>query len=196
MRMEFSKYKRDLWKSLRGHMDQLEQFRSGLLFRGIDILIALDDVDVDGQVIGMRRQRLVARGDLRIALRPEVPDGGGIFDQEREIVVIEQGQHTRGVGADEIAHAGIEAVVDMSEHEIEIGLGGADGFDFADPVFLLAARELGAVVEKSPQTRGVGIGRLKQLDRIEAIEAVNSSRTSWFMGVKRAGLAAPSSDSK
>ena len=85
---------------------------------------------------------------------------------------IEQGQHSRGVGADEIAHAGIEAIVHMREHEIEIGLGGADGFDFADPFFLLAAREVGAEVEKSPQTRGVRIGRLKQFDRIEAVEAV------------------------
>ena len=87
-------------------------------------------------------------------------------------MLIEQWQHPRGVGADEIAHAGIEAVVHMREHEIEIGLGGADGLDLADPFLLLAAREVGAVVEKSPQTRGIGIGGLKQLDGIETVEAL------------------------
>ena len=63
-------------------MDQFEQFGAGLLFGGIDILITIDDVDVDGEFLGVRRQRLVALCDLRIALRPEVPDGGRIFDQE------------------------------------------------------------------------------------------------------------------
>ncbi len=153
MRMEFSKYSATCGKSLRGHVHQLEQFGSGLLFGRIDVLVALDDVDVDGQVIGVLRERLVTRGDLRITLRAEVPDGGGILDQEREVVLIEQGQNARGVGADEIAHAGIEAVVDVREHEIQIGLGGADGFDLADPFLLLAAREIGAIVEKSPQPR-------------------------------------------
>ncbi len=68
-------------------MHQLEQFGAGLLLGGIDVLVALHDVDVDRQLAGMRGERLIARGDLRIALRAEVPDGGGIFDQEREVVL-------------------------------------------------------------------------------------------------------------
>ena len=73
-------------KRRRGHVDQLEQFRAGLLLGGIDVLIALDDVDVDRQLVLRGRQRAIARRDLRIALRPQVPDGRRILDQEREIV--------------------------------------------------------------------------------------------------------------
>ncbi len=68
------------------------------------------------------RQRLITRGDLRIALRAQVPDGGGVLDQEREVVLIEQGKNARGVGADQIVHAGIEPVVHVSEDKIQIGL--------------------------------------------------------------------------
>jgi hypothetical protein len=93
---------------------------------------------------------------LGIALRAEVPDGGGIFDQEREVVLIEQGENARGVGADEIVHAGIEAVVHVSEHKVQIGLRCADGFDLADPFLLLAAGQIGAVVEKGPEAPGSG----------------------------------------
>ena len=81
-------------------MDQFEQFRAGLLLGRINVLVALDHVDVDRQLVGMCRERLVLRGDLRIALRTEIPDGRGILDQEREVVLIEQRQDARGVRAD------------------------------------------------------------------------------------------------
>ena len=70
-----------------GDVHQLEQLRAGLLLGGIDVLIALDDVDVDREFFRARRQRLIARGDLRIALRTQIPDGGRILDQKREIVL-------------------------------------------------------------------------------------------------------------
>jgi len=53
-------------------VDQLEQFRSGLLFGGIDVLVAVDDIDIDGQVAGMLRDGLIARRNLRIALRAAI----------------------------------------------------------------------------------------------------------------------------
>ena len=77
------------------------------------------------------------------------------------------------------------------------GLGGAHGFDLADPFLLLAAREIGAIVEKRAQARGVGLARIGTAPSDRSRAALrNSARTSSFMGVKRAGLAAPSSDSK
>ena len=84
-------------------------------------------------------ERLISRSDLRIALRAQVPDGRGILDQKREVVLIEQGKHARGVGADEIVHARIEAVVHVGEDQVQIGLRGADGFILTDPFLLLAA---------------------------------------------------------
>ena len=76
------------------------------------------------------------------------------------------------------------------------GLDCANRFDLCDPFFLLAAGQFGAIVEKSAEPRGVGFAGLEYLQRIEPVQARNSSRTSLFMGVKRAGLSAPSSDSK
>ena len=122
----------------------------------------------------MRGERLIAGGDLGIALRAQVPDGGRILDQEREVVVIEQGENARGVRADEIVHARIESVVHVSEHKVQIGLRCPDGFDLADPFLLLAKREIGAVVEKGPEARVVGLGGLKQLDGVEAVEGLRT----------------------
>ena len=96
-------------------MNQLEQFRAGLLFGGIDVLITVDDVDVDRQLFLRGRQRGVARGDLWIALRSQVPDGGRVLDEEREVVLGEQGQNARGVRTQLFAHGGVKAVVDMRE---------------------------------------------------------------------------------
>jgi len=67
------------------------------------------------------REGLVAAGDLGIALRPQVPDGGRVLDQEGESVPFELGQKAGGVGADGVAHAGIEAVVDVREHQVQAG---------------------------------------------------------------------------
>ncbi len=131
---------------------------------------------------GVLGERLVTRGNLGITLRAQVPDGGGILDQEREVVLIEQGKNARSVRADEIVHARIEAVVHVSEHQVQIGLGCADGFDLADPFLLLAAGEIGAVIEKGPQARFIGLSRLKELDRVEAVETAGTRREhpgSW-----------------
>ena len=43
----------------------------------------------------------VALGDLGVAVGSEVPHGCGILDQELKVVLTEQRQDSRGVGADE-----------------------------------------------------------------------------------------------
>ena len=73
-------------------MDQFEEFGSGLLLGRIDILIAVHDVDIDRQFFRVRREGPVAFGDFRIALRPEIPDRGRIFDQERETCLSSSGR--------------------------------------------------------------------------------------------------------
>ena len=45
-------------------MHQLEQFRAGLLLGGVNILVAVDDIQVDGQPFAVRRQGPVAFGDM------------------------------------------------------------------------------------------------------------------------------------
>jgi len=103
-------------------VDQFEQFRSGLLFGGIYVLVALDDVDIDGELVLPRRQRLITRRDLRIALRAEVPYGGRVLDQESKVMLAQQGKGARSVGADFFAHARVETVVHMRQREIEMQL--------------------------------------------------------------------------
>lgn len=61
-----------------GDVDELEEFDAGLLFGGIDVLVAIDDVDVDGEFVLVRGD--VFFGDLGITLGAEMPDGGGVFD--------------------------------------------------------------------------------------------------------------------
>ena len=134
---------------------------------------------------------------LRIALRAQVPDRSRVLDQKRKVMPIEQRQHARGVGADQVAHARVEAIVYMRQHKIQIRLGGADGFDLADPFLLLPARQLGAIIEKRRAAAPC------PACRIETVPAGRSRATCEIprarrrsCGVKRAGLAAPSSDSK
>ena len=46
---------RDAREVRRRRMHELKQFRAGLLFRRINVLVALHDVDIDGQLVGVRR---------------------------------------------------------------------------------------------------------------------------------------------
>src|SRR6185369_8747516 len=103
------KVQRHAREGVGGNMNQLEQFRAGLLFGGVDVLIPIDDVDVDRQLFLRGSQWRIARGDLRIALRTQVPDGGRVLDEKREIVLREQRQNARGVRTELFAHAGVEA---------------------------------------------------------------------------------------
>src|SRR5271166_4053203 len=113
-------------------MDQLEQFRSGLLFRWIDVLVSLDDVDIDGELAGLFRKRLILRRNLRISLGAEIPDGGRILDEKREVVLVEQRQNAGRVRSYEIPHTGIETIVHVGEDEVEIGLGRANRLNLPD----------------------------------------------------------------
>lgn len=96
-----------------GELDELEEFDAGLLLGGVDVLVAFDDVDVDGEFVLMGSQ--VLRRDLGIALGAEVPDGGGVFDEKGEVVAGELGEEAIGLGADGVADAGVELVVDVGE---------------------------------------------------------------------------------
>jgi hypothetical protein len=46
-------------------------------------------------------------------------------------MLIEQREDAGGVSADEIAHARIEAIVDMRENEVQVRLGWTNGLDLA-----------------------------------------------------------------
>src|SRR4051812_39522632 len=94
-----------------GLVDQLEELGAGLLSGRVDVLVTLDDVEVDGEAIAAFGQRTVTLGYGRVALRAEVPYGGGVLDQEGEAVGVEERQDAGCVGADGFAHAGVEAVV-------------------------------------------------------------------------------------
>ena len=100
-------------------------------------------------------QRTVAFGDGGVALGAQVPDGGGVLDQESEVVGIEQLQHARGVGAEGVAHAGIEAVVDVGQHQIEVRLGAARLLQLIEPLLLHLEDESGAAVEEVARGEGL-----------------------------------------
>src|ERR1700730_17775198 len=117
-------------------MDELKELRTGLLFGRVHILIPVDDVDVDCEIGGAWRKRLITLCNFRIALRAEIPHRRGIFDEESEIVRVEQWKHASCVGADSVFHAAIETVVDMCEYEIQIGTCAANGFQLCDPFLL------------------------------------------------------------
>ena len=105
---------------------------------------------------------------------------------------VEQRQDARGVGADGVAHAGVEAVVDVGEDQVQVGLGAAR---------LLELRR------STPPACG---GRDRRGNRGTAREASGGRNSSSGSnpaapGTRRArpvhrgearGLAAPSSDSK
>src|SRR6185369_11377484 len=116
---------RDARETVRGRMYELKQFRGNLFFGGVNVLVALHDVDVDGELVGARRQGAVAFRDRRVPMGAEVPDGGRVLDQEGEVVRVEQGQHARRVGAQRIADSGVKAIVDVGEDQVQVGFGAA-----------------------------------------------------------------------
>ena len=54
-------------------MHEFEQLGAGLLFGRVDVLIALDDIDVDGELTSLLGEQLLAGRDLRIALGAQAP---------------------------------------------------------------------------------------------------------------------------
>ncbi len=156
----------------KGHgcrVDELQQLRAGLLLGRVHVLVALDDVQIDGEPVSMPCERLVAARDLGVALRPEVPHGRRIFDQKRELLAIHRGQQRGRICAERVAHACIEAVIDVREHYIEPGLFAAHGFELRKPVRLHPAHQPRAPVEKLPQARRIGRPRgREQLERVES----------------------------
>ena len=69
----------------------------------------------------MLGERLVTFGDFRIALRAKIPNGRRIFDQESEIVCFELRQNACHIGADGVPDTRVEAIIDVREHEVELG---------------------------------------------------------------------------
>src|SRR5438045_9431344 len=129
-------------------MYQLKKFGSSLLLRRIHVLISVDDVDVDRETACTRCERLITFCNFRIALRAKIPHCRGIFNQESEIVCVEQRQHASCIGADSVFHSAIETVVDMCEHEIQIGTCKANNLQLGDPFLLHMARKRCAEIEK------------------------------------------------
>src|ERR1700736_2584373 len=156
-------------------MQQLEQLHASLLLGGINVLISFDDVDINSELLGMCCQRLVAGGNLRITLGTQIPDSGGIFHQKREIATLQQGQDGSRVGPDQIAHARIEAVVYMSQDEIEVGTGRDP-----DPLSLQPASEACAIVEKRAQ---IFLGERRTLEQTERIESRDLTKILPDIGV-------------
>ncbi len=132
-------------------MHELEQFRSRLLFGGVNVLVTIHNIDIDRELVAVRRQRSVSLRDFGIALRAEIPDCRGIFDQKRERLLIEKRQDARGVGSDSVFHSWIETIVHVCENNVEIGLHGTELRREAEPLLLHAARETGAEVEELAQ---------------------------------------------
>ena len=116
-----------------------------------------------------------------------------ILDEEREIVLVQQRQHAARVRPEEVAHARVEAIVDVSEGEIEMWLCFADSLDLTDP---LASAFRASSARKSSSARIP----LASFDGCRADAASNSTtgsypcaarncrRTSSFIGVNRAAF--------
>ena len=92
----------------------------------------------------------IADRDFGIALRSQVPDGSGVLDQERKVVLIEHRQYCARIRTDQVPHACVEPVVHMGQHEIEVRFTGADPLDKSDPIRLLTLRQTGAVIQERP----------------------------------------------
>ena len=75
------------------------------------------------------------------------------FDQEREIVLAEQGQKPRRIRSDFLPHAGVEAVVDVRHHQIQVRFGFADRLELFDPFSLLPPCKARAEIQKFRQFR-------------------------------------------
>src|ERR1039457_5360781 len=158
---------RDLGEGPRRGVHHLEQLGAGLLFGGVDVLVAVDNIQIDGKAILARRQRVVAARDLLVALRRFVPHGGRVLHQEGEAMVFEERRELRGISADGVAHGRIQAVLDMGEHDIQIAARAADRVDFGEPLLLHVARQLGAIVQKCALGWRIFAG-LEQFDGVEA----------------------------
>ena len=151
-------------------MHKLEQFRPGLLFRRIHVLISLHDVDIDRELLPMRGERNIPFGNLGISAWSQMPDGRRVFDQKCEVVLFEQRQHPRRVGPNQIAHPRVELVVDMGENDIELRLPAPHGFHFRQPIRLQVSRQFRPVVEKGPR-HGLVLC-FEKLDRIESMHGL------------------------
>ena len=119
-------------------MDQLKQLCPGLLFGGIDILVSFRNVDIDSHFFRAFRQRCVLGGNLRIALRTQIPNGSRVFHQKCKVVTLGNRQDAGGVGSDCVSHMFVEPVVYMGEHKIQVRLDLANRFQFGNPQFLQA----------------------------------------------------------
>src|SRR5688572_30536554 len=102
-----------------------------------------------------------------------MPDGGGILYQEREIEALEHGQNTAGVGADQVAHVCIEAVVDVCQSNIEMRQLSAHAADFCEPTLLHSFCDLSA---KRQEPRNVLFLRF----RLEEVEWIHSGLLAIF----------------
>ena len=80
-RIEFSKYRATRGNALDA---RCSSWKSSVRFVAWSDRhpVAVDDVDVDGELAGALRERLVTFGDLRVALRTQIPNGRGVLDQK------------------------------------------------------------------------------------------------------------------
>ena len=149
-------------------MNQFEQFGAGLLLRGIHILVALDDVQVDREPLPPGRQSGIPLRQRLIALRPKVPDGSRVLDQERKGMPVEQRKNACGIRPDGVAHPGVETVVHMRQDKVEVRLVAPQRLHLRQPILLHLARQLAAKVEKRPPRSRILAGPEK-LDRVESV---------------------------
>ena len=108
-------------------------------------------------------------------------------------VLLEQRQHARGVGADGVAHARVEAVVHVRQHQIQIGLGPPDALDLA---IHSSCMRRASPARKSRNSRAAMPRPCRGAEQLASDRTRrclrNRARTSSFMGVKRDGLPMPS----
>ena len=103
-------------------MDKFQQFNSSLLFRGIDILVALDNVDVHCDLFGHGCQFAIFLRPAWHIARAEIPHCRRILHEKSAVARLNQRQAARDVRSQSIANARIKAVVDMRQYNIEIRL--------------------------------------------------------------------------
>ena len=115
----------------------------------------------------MRGQGAIAIGDSGIAFGAEVPHRGRIFNEESETAGVQQRQDASGVGADGIAHSGVQTVVHVRQHHIQVGLIAAGDIQFGQPLLLHAGDQAGAKIQERAARGGVCAGGVN-LQRVEA----------------------------
>ena len=135
-----------------------------------------------------RRERPIALGDLRIPLRPQMPDRGGIFDQERESRACRAAAARAASAPMSVPHAGIEAIVHMGQNEVEMRASTRIVSSSPSHSSCMRLREAGPVFEETRSERHPPwFG--EEVERIEASrDARNSRRTSSFIGRERGGI--------